>query len=105
MNRLIFSALGLGAALICAMPAAAQDEPSARVSYSDLNLSSATGSATFGRRIEAAVTQVCGRSGGLDLDQAALVNSCRTRAGAAARAQMDRVVAQTTQQAQTLASR
>ncbi len=103
MNRLIFSALGLGAALICAMPAAAQDEVSVHVSYADLNLSNPTGSAIFARRIENAVVQICGPKGGMDLNRGAIVNSCRTQVGAAAHAQMDRVIAEV-QHPQTLAS-
>ena len=103
MNRLIYSALGLGAALICTMPAAAQDDVSVHVSYADLNLANAAGSATFGRRIEAAIVQVCGRKGGINLDRAAVVNSCRAQVGAAAHAQMDRVIANV-QQPQTLAA-
>ena len=104
MNRLIFSALGLGATLICAMPAAAQDEVSVHVSYADLNLSNPTGLAIFARRIENAVVQICGPKGGMDLNRAALVNSCWTQVGAAAQAQMDRVIAEV-QHPQTLASR
>ena len=103
MNRLIFSALGLGAALICTMPAAAQDEMSVHVSYADLNLNDAAGSAAFGRRIDNAVTQICGREGGVDLTRVAIVRSCRSQVGAAAHAQMDQVVA-AIQHPQTLAS-
>ena len=103
MNRLIFSVIGLGAAMICAMPAAAQDEVSVHVSYADLNLSNPTGSAIFARRIENAVVQICGPKGGMDLNRAAIVNSCRTQVGAAAHAQMDKVIAEV-QHPQTLAS-
>ena len=103
MNRLIFSALGLGAALICTLPASAQDTVSIRVSYADLNLASAAGSTAFGRRIDAAVTQICGSTGGMDLTRAASAKSCRAQVGAAARAEMDRVVAEV-RQPQTLAS-
>ena len=73
------------------------------VSYADLNLANAAGSATFARRIENAVVQVCGPQGGMDLNRAAVVNSCRTQVGAAAHAKMDRIIAEV-QHPQTLAS-
>ena len=103
MNRLTYSALGLGVALICAMPATAQEDLSVHVSYADLNLFSATGAATFARRIDAAVATVCGPGGDLDLSRALVVKRCHAEVGADAHARMDKVLL-AAQQAQAVAS-
>lgn len=66
-------AAAITAALIAAVPAIAGGAKSVKVSYADLNLSSATGKIEFDRRIARAANRVCGVGfeKGLDLDAAA----------------------------------
>jgi UrcA family protein len=80
MTRLIFSAFALGAALVSAAPAFAQDEPS----VGDLNLNSAAGVQAFHQRLQAAVIQVCGRPDHRDPAYAPFIVACQNQAWAKA---------------------
>ena len=93
MIRPLISALGFSAALVCAMPALAQDVVSIHVGYGDLNLANTAGEAVFERRIDAAVTEICGRSPQRDLNQVAIVSQCRREASAGAREMARRAIA------------
>jgi UrcA family protein len=84
MTRLIFSAFALGAALVSAAPAFAQDEPSVAVKYGDLNLNSAAGVQAFHQRLQAAVIQVCGRPDHRDPAYAPFIVACQNQAWAKA---------------------
>jgi UrcA family protein len=53
-------AAAIAAALIAVVPAFAGGAKSANVSYADLNLASASGKATFERRIVRAADRICG---------------------------------------------
>jgi UrcA family protein len=69
------------AALLAAAPAFAQEADAdvlqRTVSYADLDLSSPAGVATFDRRIDAAVTQVCGHLDRYDLAARKAIQDCR----------------------------
>lgn len=66
-------AVAITAALLASVPAIAGDEKSVKVSYADLNLSSANGRAVFDRRIASAIRNVCGPTNQRDfaMDKAA----------------------------------
>ncbi len=93
MNRLILSALGLSAALITAMPAAAQDQISVRVSYADLNLASNAGTAVLKQRMDDAVTQICGKANPRDIGAMTFVQACRDSTSVTIELQLRRVIA------------
>ena len=93
MNRLILSALGLSAALISALPAAAQDQVSVHVSYADLNLASNAGAAVFKQRMNDAITHICGKANMRDLGAMAMVQACRKSTSTMAEHQMRQVIA------------
>jgi UrcA family protein len=63
----------------------APDTVTVRVSYADLNLSTADGRARLDRRIAGAARGICGSYFPLDLHMAALVSDCREDAIASAR--------------------
>jgi UrcA family protein len=73
----------IAAAALCAAgaPAFAQeldaDIVQRTVSYADLDLSSPAGVAAFDQRIDAAVTQVCGRVEGYDLTARRKMENCQ----------------------------
>ena len=93
MNRLILSALGLSAALITAMPAAAQDQISVHVSYADLNLASNAGAAVLKQRMDDAVTQICGKVDPRNMGAMTLVQACRHSTSVTVEHQFRRIVA------------
>ncbi len=74
----------LAAAALCAAPAMAQDQDvvTIKVGYSDLNLASTAGAAVLQRRIDSAVTQICGRVEGYDLQRRAAIVQCRRQVSA-----------------------
>jgi UrcA family protein len=84
MIRTILTAATLAAAAVCAAPAMAQDQDAVtiKVAYSDLNLASTAGAAVLQRRIDAAVTQICGRVEGYDLQRTAAIVRCRREVSA-----------------------
>ncbi len=84
MTRLIFSALALGAALASSAPAFAQDELSVPVKYGDLNLNAANGVQAFHKRLQAAVTEVCGAPDPHDPAYAPIIIECQNQAWARA---------------------
>jgi len=71
-------AAAIAAALIAAVPAVAGGAKSVKVSYADLNLSSASGRTLFAERIEDAVERVCGSPFQRDLSMAAEARRCAT---------------------------
>jgi len=79
MIRTILTTITLAAAAasICTAPVLAQDLVSIKVGYSDLNLNSTAGAAVLERRIDAAVTQICGQADNRDPQQRAMVSQCR----------------------------
>ena len=78
----------IAAALAIPAAASAQSEqPSTRVSYADLNLSTPAGRATFDRRIQHAIDGMCGRAPSGNLDAAAPIWKCRSAAEASAASQ------------------
>ena len=80
--------LMIAAALLVPTGVAAQSEqPTARVSYADLNLSTPAGRATLDRRIQHAIDGMCGRAPSGNLDVAAPVWQCRSAAEASATSQ------------------
>jgi UrcA family protein len=93
MTRLIFSALAITAALVSAMPAAAQDAISVHVSYADLNLGAADGVAVFRHRLDQAVTAICGTADRRDLGRTAIVKACRSDAALGAEGQVRNAIA------------
>lgn len=95
MIRTILTTITLAAAAasICTAPALAQDLVSIKVSYSDLNLSSTAGAAVLQRRIDAAVTQICGRADNRDLQQRAMVSQCRQEVSVGAEEQGRQAIA------------
>jgi UrcA family protein len=94
MIRLSLSVLALGAALISAAPAFAQDDISVAVKYGDLNLNSAAGAQVFHQRLQAAVIQVCGRPDSHDLAYAPFVRECQSQAWARAEEAEHQAIAQ-----------
>lgn len=56
----ILAAAALGAATAFAVPAAAEDAPSADVKYADLDLTTSAGQAQLDRRVNSAARVVCG---------------------------------------------
>ena len=93
MTRLFLSALSLSAALISAMPAAAQDQISVHVSYADLDLASSAGAAVFKQRLNNAVTQICGTANIRDLGAMTIVRACRDTTSAMTERQLRQAVA------------
>lgn len=69
-------AAAIAAALLAAVPAAADGAKSVQVSYADLNLNSADGKAVFDRRIQFAAKRVCGPAQHRDLVMMAAANRC-----------------------------
>ncbi|HEX7782315.1 MAG TPA: UrcA family protein [Sphingobium sp.] len=67
-----------------AAPALAEDSVTRTVSLSDVDLSTESGVALLNRRIEAAVSSICGRQESRDLQQVMAVRKCRTGAHASA---------------------
>ena len=63
------------------------------VGFSDLNLASPAGRAAFDGRIDAAARQVCGEYQPLQLKMLSIARTCRTRAIAAAEAQLSQTLA------------
>lgn len=86
MSRTI--SLIIAAALLVPTGVAAQSEqPTARVSFADLNLATPAGLATLDRRIEHAINGLCGQAPSGNLDAAAPIWKCRTAAEASAASQ------------------
>lgn len=56
----IAATIALGTATAFTVPAAAQDAPQVSVSFADLNLSSQSGVEILDRRIDKAISDVCG---------------------------------------------
>ena len=93
MNTTIKTAFPLvfAASALAAGPAgaAADPAPQMRVSYADLNLATASGRATFERRISHAVDQVCGdRPLPVEINRQAAFEDCRQVAWSGARQQI-----------------
>jgi UrcA family protein len=82
MRALVFT---LTAALLAA-PAVAQDAPQMRVSYADLDLTTAAGAARLDRRIEAAADAMCRAGDGRDLVMNMKARACAKAAIASAEA-------------------
>lgn len=74
--------------LLIALPVNAGTPDRIKVSHADLNLVSVKGRATFERRIESAVEQVCSYGSNPELAFRAATQKCQTAARAAARSQM-----------------
>jgi UrcA family protein len=74
-------AAAIAAALIAAAPAIAGGEKSVKVSYADLNLSSALGKATLDHRIARAADRMCG----VGLEQHLALEALAQRCAAGAR--------------------
>lgn len=71
----------IASTIVHAEPMNGRDVATATVRYDDLNLASDQGKATLKTRVAAAVTQVCGSTGGtIELSQRIAINSCRARA-------------------------
>lgn len=82
-------AAAIAAALIAAVPAFADGAKSVKVSYADLNLSSAHGKSVFDRRIAHAARRVCGPASQLNLVLHAATNRCVNAAIASAHATVE----------------
>ncbi|WP_198351072.1 UrcA family protein [Flavisphingomonas formosensis] len=84
----------LGSAL--AVPAFAADSHGStervEVRYHDLNLATAEGTSTLGRRISNAATEICGTADVRDLAMRNAVNQCRTAAIASTQTQVAEAV-------------
>lgn len=78
-------AAAIAAALVSAVPAAADQAKSVEVSYADLNLSSATGRDTLDRRIARTADRICGVEIGRDVKKQALAKQCAREARESAR--------------------
>lgn len=87
MRKLLPSVLAAFAALSLAGPAAAE-EVSVTVSYADLDLTTAAGSAALDARIEAAVKDVCPKPDVRDLSARTAWRECVTTARAGAKEQL-----------------
>ena len=77
--RVLFTSIAL-AGLIAATPAAAQpgaEDFSVAIPYSDLNLASAAGLATFSGRVKSAAANVCIGAGDSPLQQTLQAQKCR----------------------------
>ena len=103
MTRKFISTIALGAALISA-PAFAQDQTSVHVSYADLNLASPAGVKVFHRRLEDAVTKICGTADPRDMGRRAMVQACRDSTQATTERVERQTLAAATSHASLLAS-
>jgi UrcA family protein len=100
MSRTIH--LMIAAALLAPTAVAAQSEqPTARVSYADLNLGTPAGLSTLDRRIQHAIDGMCGHAVSGNLDAAAPVWKCRSAAEASAASQRQ-LALQAAQQGSTI---
>jgi UrcA family protein len=88
------AAFVLGAAAIAAIPATAQEAPSVTVSFADLNLSSARGTAIFDRRIKNAIANVCGGVAPRDVGARRIYNRCLEETALAVEPKRDLAVAE-----------
>ena len=93
MNRFVLSGLALAAAIVSTSPSMAQDAPTMRVSFADLDLSAPAGAKTLDARLHSAVKAVCGEAEAADLTGLAKVGRCRRAAWDGAKAQVDRIYA------------
>lgn len=73
-------AAAIAAALLAAVPAAADGTRSVEVSYADLNLASAQGKSTFERRLKAAAARACGVGYERDLTLHKITKRCAAAA-------------------------
>lgn len=78
MNTLIKTAatIALGTAAAFASPAAAGDAPQVSVSYADLNLSNESGVQILDRRIDKAISNVCGGMAPRDVSRNLQFKAC-----------------------------
>lgn len=103
MASKILTLASIAAIALAAAPVAAMDEvPSMTIKHSDLDLARADHQAKLDRRINAAVTQVCGQTSARTLSlnediracrEAAFANAKRASAQAIARAEQQRTLA------------
>ena len=85
LNTLVFLAVGAASLMTAGAAVATPDAaPTARVSYADLNLATASGVARLHARLRAASESLCGHADFRDLAGVSLENACvaRTLAGA-----------------------
>ena len=87
------AALAAASALLIPPVSQAQDIDSVRVSYADLNLTSAFGQDRLQHRIAFAATVVCGPADHRDIPMTKAVGECRTETIADARPQYEAAVA------------
>ncbi|HEU4625744.1 MAG TPA: UrcA family protein [Steroidobacteraceae bacterium] len=77
---LALSVMSAAATLAHAGTPAADDVPSVKVHYADLDLSTSYGAATLYKRIEGAARQVCPSSNALNLRAANVTRNCMAQA-------------------------
>jgi UrcA family protein len=87
MIRIITTAI-LAASVFGLAPASAQDAPTAKVGYADLDLTSAAGQKTLARRLSGAINHVCENPGHADLATVMAWKQCRTVARISAHTEM-----------------
>lgn len=103
--NLMVAAVALVPASLAAQPVDGLGQPTARVSFADLNLSTRAGQASLDRRIERAIESMCGQEPSANLELAAPVWKCRAAAQASARRQRELAVASAQQRSIEIASR
>ena len=84
--------IALGTAAAFAAPVAAQDAPQVSVSFADLNLSSESGTAILDRRINKAISDVCGGMAPRDVRRNLQYKSCVKETTAAVQPKRDLAV-------------
>ena len=88
----MLSALGISAALVCAIPALAHDPIRIHAGYRMMNLASTTAAVVLKRRLDAAVTRICEQPQYSDLDQLPVINQRGREVSAGARELKGRTV-------------
>jgi len=89
-----FTFLAVAAASLIASSPVFANPSDVKVTYKDLNLSSAEGREKLDRRLDAAASDICSAHGTSDLAKRALAHNCRTAVLGDARAKAQVVVAQ-----------
>ena len=84
------AAVLLATALVAPTVTQAEEVPSARVSYADLNLANADARETLQNRVQFAATSICDNGArSMELEQAQSARLCRTNAIASAQPALD----------------
>lgn len=100
MNRQLVCSILFATSAFQFTPALAREDPmTARVSYADLNLTSAAGQKALDSRVRRAVRTVCGDTSAKDLAGSRIVRTCQKRAFASARPQVMIALAKANRQA------